>query len=159
MVRAAGESGVKVGVRHASLAEIFALRHAELRPGRPVASAEFEGDHDPATRHLAAFLVEGGTVVGCASLMRQAWRGKRAYQLRGMATRADLVRRGIGSAVLRFAEHCARDDGVGVLWCQARLSAVAFYAAFGWQTVSDVFDVPTVGPHRTMLRRLTPPAD
>jgi GNAT superfamily N-acetyltransferase len=151
-----GERGVKVGVRRASLAEIFALRRAELRPGLPAASAEFVGDHDPATRHLGAFLVEGGTVVGCASLIPRAWDGEPAFQLRGMATRADLVRRGIGAAVLRFAEHCARDAGVRVVWCQARLPAVAFYTAFGWQIVSDVFDVPTVGPHRTMLRRLGP---
>ncbi len=40
-----------------------------------------------------------------------------------------------------------------LVWCNARVVAVPFYAKQGWEIVSEVFDIPTVGPHRAMLRR------
>ena len=135
-------------VRRAALADILPLRHAVLRPGRPLATAHFDGDDAPDTLHLAAWL--NGAVVGCASLMRRPWRDEPAWQLRGMATRADLARRGIGAAVLAAAEQAAAP----LLWCNARLAAVPFYARCGWTVVSEEFDVPDVGPHPEMVRRV-----
>jgi GNAT superfamily N-acetyltransferase len=71
-----------------------------------------------------------------------------------MATRADLARRGIGSALLRFALGILRAErGPVVVWCNARLAAVPFYATQGWEVASEVFDIPTVGPHHVMVRR------
>ena len=141
-------------VRSATLGEIFALRHAELRPGLPPEEARFDGDEEPTTRHFGAFLGDGA-VVGCASFVRRPWAGEPACQLRGMATRADHVRRGIGAELLRFAEETLRaEDGPRLFWCNARLTAVPFYERVGWVVVSDVFDVPSVGPHRAMLRRI-----
>ena len=143
-----------VVVRRATLAEIMALRHAELRPGRPLDAARFDGDGDPTTRHFAAFLQNDPDAVGCASAMARPWEGESAFQLRGMATRAALVRRGIGAALLRFLEPaiCA-EAGVRLLWCNARRAAVPFYRRLGWEVVSDEFDIPTVGPHHTMIHR------
>ena len=85
-----------LSVRPATLAEILALRHAVLRPGRPLETAHFDGDDDPASVHLAAVLDATGEVVGCATLMPRPYERRAAWQLRGMATRADLARRGIG---------------------------------------------------------------
>jgi GNAT superfamily N-acetyltransferase len=144
-----------VSVRRASLAEIIALRHAELRPGLPRAAAEFEGDDEPTSLHFGAFLAPGGDVVGCASLVLRAWRAEAAYQLRGMATRADVARRGIGRTLLVLIENEVRaTTTVRVLWCNAREAAVPFYARSGWTVASAVFDIPTVGPHHAMVRRL-----
>jgi GNAT superfamily N-acetyltransferase len=144
-------------VRGATLAEVFPLRHAELRPGFPPDAARFDGDDEPTTRHFGAFLGDAGALVGCASFMRRPWRGEPAWQLRGMATRADHVRRGIGTRLLRFAEETLRAAGeLRLLWCNARLTAVPFYERVGWVIASDVFDVPTVGPHRVMVHRMPP---
>jgi GNAT superfamily N-acetyltransferase len=141
-------------VRAAALAEIIALRHAVLRPGLPRRAAEFDGDGEPATRHFGAFLAETGENVGCLSFTRRPWRGAPGYQLRGMATRPDLARRGVGSALLRFAERALRaEQESGLLWCNARATAVAFYEKLGWVVVSGPFDIPTVGPHYAMVRR------
>jgi len=137
-----------ITVRRAAFVEILPLRHAVLRPGRPLATAYFDGDDAPDTIHLAAVL--GGAVVGCASLMARPWRDVPGWQLRGMATRADLVRRGIGAALLAAAERAAPP----LLWCNARLAAVPFYARCGWTVVSGEFAVPDVGPHHEMVRRV-----
>jgi GNAT superfamily N-acetyltransferase len=141
-------------VRRASLAEVLALRHQELRPGLPVAAALFDGDDAPTTSHYGAFLVDGGENVGCASLMTAPWRDEPALQLRGMATRADLVRTGIGSALLRFVEDdVRRAGGPRLLWCNARVPAVPFYERLGWTVGSTRFEIASVGPHHAMVRR------
>jgi GNAT superfamily N-acetyltransferase len=138
-------------VRRARLDEILALRHTVLRPGRPLATAHFEGDDDATSVHVAAF--DGDMVVGCATLMRRPFEGGDAAQLRGMATRAGHERRGIGSAVLRHAESVALDWQVPLLWCNARMGAKSFYERAGWQAVGAQFDIPDVGPHVRMVRR------
>ena len=141
-------------VRPALLDEILALRHAVLRPGRPLDTARFAGDDEMTTVHVGVF--DGTSVVGCASVM---WRplddGEDAFQLRGMATAPDRMRQGIGRAVLRYLEEdIARAAGMRVLWCNARTSASGFYAGAGWKLASAVFEVPDVGPHVRMIHRL-----
>jgi len=135
------------------LDEIFALRHAILRPGRPLAAATFDGDDEPATVHVAAF--DGPAVVGCATVIRRPLDGDEAAQLRGMATAPARMRQGVGTTVVRFAEALvARDWHLGLVWCNARTSAQGFYESAGWSVVSDVFEVPDVGPHVRMVRML-----
>lgn len=93
--------------------------------------------------------------MACASLMHRPWSGTPAYQLRGMATRADLVRRGIGRALLVFAEDLVRrETPVRLLWCNARVAAVPFYTQAAWTIASAAFDIPTVGPHHAMTHHL-----
>jgi GNAT superfamily N-acetyltransferase len=71
-----------------------------------------------------------------------------------MATRSDLARRGIGGALLAFAvEALLAEPGPRLLWCNARVSALAFWERAGWAVASDVFDIPGVGPHRVLERR------
>lgn len=143
----------RVSVRRVGIEAIRPLRHAELRAGLPVDTAVFDGDDAPDTWHLGAF--DDDDLVGCASFMRQPWiDGRDAFQLRGMATRRDRTGQGVGAAVLRFAEATIpAASGVHTFWCNARTPAVGFYARCGWTVESDVFDVPTAGPHRRMLRR------
>ena len=166
--------GRHVLVRIATLSEILTLRHTELRPGLPEETAHFDGDLEPTTRHFGGFLREDSpaapllrhaapgasdatpdaTAVACASFTARAHGGEPAYQLRGMATRAAMVRRGLGGALLRHAiAELVRCEGTGFFWCNARITAVQFYLRMGWRVVSDVFDVPTVGPHRVMVYR------
>lgn len=142
-------------LRRATRDEILPLRHAELRAGLPVESARFDGDDDPATRHYGAFLPASGENVGCVSCMRVPREGADAWQVRGMATRGDLVRRGIGHVLLSFAVAALRaEDGPRLLWCNARTTALGFWEHEGWTVASDVFDIPGVGPHRVMRRLL-----
>jgi GNAT superfamily N-acetyltransferase len=139
--------------RRAGVDELLALRHAVLRPGLGRAAAEFDGDDESTSRHFGAFLTITGDNVGCVSFMRRPWESAPAHQLRGMATRPDLVRRGIGRALLGFAERALLEEtGVRLLWCNARVEAAPFYQKMGWAIVSEPFEIPGVGPHFRMLR-------
>ena len=139
--------------RPVTIDRIIALRHAELRTGLGFETARFEGDDAPTTFHFGAFC--GDELVGCASMMLNTYEGRPAYQLRGMATRRDLVRRGVGRALLALAERTVREQtAVRQLWCNARSPAVEFYRKQGWTIVSDLFEIPTAGPHYRMAKKL-----
>lgn len=146
-------------VRSVSAAEVLPLRHAELRPGLPRASADFAGDDDPTTRHFGAcFEAAPREIIGCASFMLQPHAGEPAYQLRGMASRRDLARRGVGTALLRHAiAELSTASPMRLFWCNARVAAAGFYERLGWRIASEIFDVPTVGPHYVMTYRMPRP--
>lgn len=142
--------------RVADLAEIFDLRWRILRPGMAMGSAQFDADHEPTTLHVGAF-DSAGRCIGCTSAMLAPWQDRPAYQLRGMATRPDWRSRGVGRTMLRFVEqHIRSHTHVRLLWCNARTEASAFYEKNHWHIASDVFHIPTVGPHYRMTRHLPP---
>lgn len=139
--------------RRTGVERLLPLRHRELRAGLAFEAARFEADDEPSTFHFGAFLGEEN--IGCASFMLNGLEGEPAYQLRGMATRADLAGCGIGRALLAFALRTLRDEtAVRRLWCNARVPAVGFYQKQGWAVVSDLFQIPTAGPHYRMTRML-----
>lgn len=146
--------GVGLELRRAEVEELIDLRHEVLRHGLPRASAIFDGDEQPTTRHYGAFA--GKAAVGCATLMLNRWEGEPAWQVRGMATDARFRGRGLGAALLRMAEAEVDADvpPVRLLWCNARVPAARFYQKLGWVVRSEPFDIPTAGPHVRMTRRL-----
>jgi GNAT superfamily N-acetyltransferase len=68
-----------------------------------------------------------------------------------MATAPGWQGRGVGRSLLQYAEALLAGDRLW--WCNARASAIGFYERQGWTVVSEVFDIPTAGPHRRMIRR------
>ena len=137
----------RVRFRRARVEEILPLRHAALIVGTDRHTDRFDGDEAPETIHVGGFLDD--RCVACASIMRRDLDGRPGRQLRGMATAADLRGRGIGAALLRFAEQQVGPDE---LWCNAREHAVGFYAGHGWRAAGAVFEIPGVGPHVRMVR-------
>lgn len=150
--------GTGATIRRAQVAELIDLRHAVLRHGLPREEAMFPGDDAPTSRHYGAF--RGDQVLCCATLHASEWEGEPAFQLRGMATAPEARRTGLGRRVTEWMEadlRAAAGAGEGVpllLWCNARVPAVAFYEAMGWAVVSEPFEIPTAGPHVRMVKRL-----
>ncbi|MFI9238616.1 GNAT family N-acetyltransferase [Streptomyces sp. NPDC053079] len=130
------------------VAEVFALRHAVLRPGLPADSAAFPGDDAPGTFHVASY-DERGELRGCATFLPEPLpgTGEEAYRLRGMASDPAVRGLGHGAAVLRagLAEAAAR--GAALVWCNGRTPARGFYEHHGFHARGEEFTVEGVGPH------------
>ena len=143
-----------VSIRRASAKEILDLRHAILRHGLPRETAIFPGDDSPTARHYIA--VAGDQIVGCATLHLNQWNGHPAWQLRGMATSPEFRGVGTGRAIVAYFESEILSDPKSPrqLWCNARVPAAGFYQKLGWKIESDVFDIPTAGPHVKMSKLL-----
>ena len=134
-------------IKETTAATLIALRWQVLRPGRPESTAHFAEDEAEGSVHFAA-IDASECVIGCATVIEKEGR----LQLRGMATAPEWQGKGVGGAVLEAVQAHALNRGLP-LWCNARVSAVGFYEKSGWQTEGAIFDVPTVGPHMTMIWR------
>lgn len=144
-----------VEVQQINAAETVPLRHAVLRPGRPVETALFPGDDLQSTKHFGAF--RNGQLLCIASLFEAKLPEEPdivALQLRGMATAADAQRTGLGRALVLGCAAYARKKGAQLLWCNARVYASGFYSKLGFEIVGQEFDVPDVGPHFRMKLEL-----
>jgi len=87
---------------------------------------------------------------GCCMLTKT---GDKAVRLRQMAVTAGLQGKGIGRALMVFAENVARDMGNTVLSMHARKTAVGFYEKLGYHIASNEFDEVTI-PHYIMEKNL-----
>ena len=133
------------------------LRRAVLRPTWPLGSA-MHGDDNPDAIHFAA-LDDDGRVIGTCLVLPRPYPvhpdRPHAWQLRGMATAPEHRSRGIGATVLAaaIAEILRRD--AQLVWCDARTSAVPFYAQHGFETEGAEFLHAESGiPHYRMWRAL-----
>lgn len=134
-------------VRRATRDEILPLRHAVLRPGKPLAAAMWERDDE--STHLGAW--DGDELVGCATVTEQ----EDAWQLRGMAVDPDHQGAGIGRAVLEAAVEVVRQAGGTEIRANARTTALPFYEAMGFTTEGEEFVTEATGlPHKRIVRPL-----
>ncbi len=144
-----------------TLDRIIDLRHRILRAGLPLNTAHFDDDGKEHTTHYAAFLNndEGkpsGRPICCATFILNPYDSVPAWQLRGMATEVAYQGRGVGKQLLETAQRELASHPeyayVEMMWCNAREPAAKFYEKNGWRRVSDVFDIPTAGPHIKMTK-------
>lgn len=132
-------------------------RLAWLRRGTASEDVTFPGDDDPATVHLVA-TASDRTPVGVASWMEAAspdQPGDPALQLRGMAVDPARRRQGVGRALIDAGLARAAERDLVWVWANARDTALAFYAAEGFEVVGDGFvTTDTQLPHHRILRRV-----
>jgi GNAT superfamily N-acetyltransferase len=154
-------------VRTITRDETIPLRHTVLRPGAPVDDVYFPSDETAGSCHAGSFL--DGELVAVGSISPEARPADApggalptheadldaAWRVRGMATTEWARSRGAGALVLAHLTAHAVAQGASVLWCNARVGAVAFYRREGWVLASDEFDIPDVGPHFVMERRVS----
>jgi GNAT superfamily N-acetyltransferase len=152
---------VDVRIDRVSAIVTWPLRQRVLRPHQTPEQMALPDDEDPDTGHYAA-LDAADCIVGTASVRRESppWdvAAGSAWRLRGMATDDSVRNRGIGSEVLAAAVAHVAGRGGGLLWCNARIGAVAFYERAGFETRGEPFDEPDIGPHVAMWRHVEPGA-
>jgi GNAT superfamily N-acetyltransferase len=134
-------------------ADTWPLRKRVLRPGHATDAVILGGDEDPAAFHAGA-RDERGAVVGIATVSPQAapWALERrgAWRLRGMATAEGLRGRGVGVLVLGEALRHVRAQGGTLVWCNARIGALDFYARAGFRAAGERYVDADLGPHLPM---------
>jgi len=87
---------------------------------------------------------------GCCLLTET---GQGEVRLRQMAVISGLQGKGLGRALMQFAENIARDRGYKKITMHARKTAIGFYEKLGYKTTGNEFVEVTV-PHFTMEKNL-----
>lgn len=93
---------------------------------------------------------EDDTILGCCMLVEE---NPQIVRLRQMAVLNDLQGKGIGRALMNFAENIARDRGYKILSMHARKNAIGFYEKMGYKVAGDEFTEVTI-PHYVMEKKL-----
>ncbi|HEY4150309.1 MAG TPA: GNAT family N-acetyltransferase [Chitinophagaceae bacterium] len=93
---------------------------------------------------------EDEKMLGCCMLVREDAKNCR---LRQMAVLNNLQGKGIGRALMNFAENIARDLGYKKLIMHARKTATGFYEKLGYSVIGDEFLEVTI-PHYIMEKKL-----
>lgn len=89
-------------------------------------------------------------MLGCCMLIIL---DRSTVRLRQMAVLNNLQGKGIGRALMQFAENIARDRGFKKIIMHARKSAAGFYEKLGYQVSGAEFEEVTL-PHYEMEKKL-----
>ncbi|MGI8881595.1 MAG: GNAT family N-acetyltransferase [Jatrophihabitans sp.] len=136
-------------------AEVRPLRGVVLRPNRPVEDLIYPSDDVRGAWHAVAR--QDGAVVGIISISPEPHPSDPAegdWRIRGMATDPAVRGAGYGAALLTEALEHARSQGGRRVWCNARSSALGFYARAGFVAEGDEFVIWPDLPHYVMAVKL-----
>jgi ribosomal protein S18 acetylase RimI-like enzyme len=89
-------------------------------------------------------------MLGCCMLVEE---NPTTVRLRQMAVLNDLQGKGIGRALMNFAENIARDRGYKIMSMHARKNVIGFYEKMGYVVCSSEFIEITI-PHYVMEKKL-----
>jgi predicted GNAT family N-acyltransferase len=93
---------------------------------------------------------EDEQMLGCCMLVEEE---PGTVRLRQMAVLNDLQGKGVGRALMQFAENLARDRGYKKITMHARKNSLGFYEKMGYRKVGNEFQEITI-PHYVMEKKL-----
>ena len=100
-------------------------------PDLPKTDMTLQGDLTAV--HFGAF--HDGRLVGVGSFFQEA----QSYRLRKLAVEPEFQGKGAAGQLLSVAMQHLQSQGCTKIWCDARVSASAFYARNGFQLGTKVF--------------------
>jgi ribosomal protein S18 acetylase RimI-like enzyme len=146
---------IEVKVQTVRLEDLIDVRHQVLRNGQPRSSCYYPEDGFKHTLHFGLFISE--KIIGCASIYKEShpdFRLRQSWRIRGMAVLEEYQSNNYGSLLLNACINHAIGQRGDVIWCNARINAVAFYKKKGFKIIGDEFEIENIGPHFLMAKNL-----
>jgi GNAT superfamily N-acetyltransferase len=128
--------------------QMVALRANILRAPLGLTFQPTELDSERSNILIGAF--EDEDLLGCCMLLEEE---PGIIRLRQMAVLESLQGKGVGKAIMNFAENVARDRGYKKITMHARKNAIGFYEKMGYEVKGDEFSEVTI-PHYLMEKSL-----
>ena len=111
------------------------LRDDVLR--KPLGLYFTEDELESEKQNLLMGAYEDEQMLGCCMLVEEE---PQTVRLRQMAVLNDLQGKGIGKALMQFAENLARDRGYRRITMHARKNAIGFYEKMGYKKIGEEFE-------------------
>jgi len=128
--------------------QMLKLRNEILRKPLGLQFSQDELEKEKTNMHMAAY--EDERMLGCCMLVEE---DPQTVRLRQMAVVNDVQGKGIGRALMQFAENLARDRGYKRITMHARKNALGFYEKMGYKKSGEEFVEITI-PHYVMEKEL-----
>jgi len=132
----------------AEYAQMIKLRDEVLRKPLGLSFSNDELEKEKQNLHIAAY--EDDQMLGCCMLVEEE---PQTVRLRQMAVINDLQGKGVGRALMQFAENLARDRGYKKITMHARKNASGFYEKMGYKKIGKEFQEITIS-HFVMEKEL-----
>ncbi len=142
-----------IQIKEIETPDTYKIRKEILRKDIPL-TEKIEGDFDETTLHLGAFV--NGKLVSIVTYLQDNHKALEGlqYRLAGMATLNEYQKKGIGKQLIMESLKILSDKKVEILWCNARIVALDFYKKLGFQIFGKKFDIPFIGTHYIMYKKL-----
>jgi ribosomal protein S18 acetylase RimI-like enzyme len=128
--------------------QMIKLREDILR--RPLGLSFSPEELEKEKENLLMAAYEDDQILGCCMLVEE---DPQTVRLRQMAVLNDLQGKGIGKALMTFAENLARDRGYKKITMHARKNSLGFYEKMGYKRRGEEFKEITI-PHYVMEKQL-----
>ena len=128
--------------------QMIKMREDILRKPLGLTFSPDEIEKEKENLFIAAF--EEESMLGCCMIVEM---DPKKARLRQMAVLNNLQGKGIGRALIQFAENLARDHGYRVMSMHARKPTVPFFAKMGYKVTGTEFIEITI-PHFEMEKEL-----
>ena len=128
--------------------QMVKMRDDILRKPLGVSFTEEELAAEKDNMLVAAF--EDDEMLGCCMIVENS---SEKAQLRQMAVLNNLQGKGVGRALILFAENLARDHGYKTMCMHARKNTISFFEKMGYKICSNEFIKLTI-PHVVMEKEL-----
>lgn len=128
--------------------QMVALRNEILR--RPLGLSFSPEELEKEKNEILIGAFEEDKMLGCCMLVSEE---PGTVRLRQMAVLNNLQGKGIGRALMQFAENIARDRGYKKITMHARKTAIGFYEKLGYKIKGEQFEEVTI-PHFLMEKML-----
>lgn len=142
-------------IKEISSQETFIVRHPVLRKGKPIETCVFDDDDLETTHHIGLF--DDLNLIGIISLFLKTnpiFAENIQAQIRGMAIVESHQKKGLGEALVKHCEeHCITNQ-FNLIWFNARTAAVGFYKKMGYEVKGNSFEIPEVGEHYLMYKKI-----
>lgn len=147
---------MEITVQRILATDTIPLRHRVLRPHMTVKDCVYPGDDLPTTFHFGAFS-DGvlATVLSAVLESSPVFKENVQFRFRAMATDPRFHRKGFAKAVVLASEEEIRNRSGELIWFNAREAAFGFYEKMGYRYYGDFFEMPGIGLHKIMWKRLT----
>lgn len=145
----------EIEIKPISALETIMVRHAVLRQGKPIETCAMDGDNLDSTYHFGLFYKN--KLVATATFMEEKsahFKEKLQFRLRGMGVLEDYQGLHIGKYLLNHSITFLKEKNIKRLWFNARIIAVNFYKNNGFKIIGPIFNIPNVGDHYLMHKKI-----
>lgn len=147
---------VRSSIKLIASKETYPLRLAVLwQHKNSLEECKLDIDDLESTFHVGALKNEELVSIGTfLAQNNEKFKEKTQYRLRAMATSSTVRGENFGKKVIDFALEELENRSVELLWCDAREVALGFYEKVGFTIVGDFYEIPIIGKHKLMYKKL-----
>ena len=144
---------MNIKIKRITPEEAILVRSPVLRSGQPIESAYLENDYSFNTIHLGGFL-QNEQIATVTIFPENRDHNGNEWRLRGMAVLDKFQSKGFGEKLIMECFTFILSNNGQLIWCNARIKAIEFYKKYGFSICSKKFDIPNIGPHFQMEKKL-----